>query len=330
MRVARVANVAAVLMAVLSANVRGQEGPAAIERVELGANREFRVNGQPFFPLMAWLQDADNFPDVRACGMNTVAGYWPGSSGTQNVAQYLELAKQAGLYGVMPYAAELKGRPNLLAYIQGDEPDLPRQVSDAEIVPAEGLRLNASTPLWKILDGVTHSWSVLDPLAGAAITIRLEKPVTVDSLAVWLTISNGLSVAKDVVFQGDGRVILEAQLEQKKGQQRFALAAPATFRELKLTVRTTYAGQQVWGSIERDRRFPRRRRQSVGGAASLRAAEAVRRDLGGIRPFENRRPCAARVHDPDRQLPPAFRQMERFAALSPLSPVHSLCRRRGL
>ena len=66
---------------------------------------------------------------------------------------------------------------------------------------------------------------------------------------MWLTISPGLAVAKEVAFEGDGKSLLTATLEAKKGRQEFPLPAPATFRELKLTVRSTYPGQNEWGSI---------------------------------------------------------------------------------
>ena len=225
------------------------EGPPPIEKVEVAAGRVFTVNGKPFFPLMAWLQDAGNFPAVKACGMNATAGYWSGSSGTKDVTEYLKLVDKAGLYGVMPFDRRLRGQPNLLGYIHGDEPDLPHQVSDAEVVPSAGLKINRSTPLWKIVDGVTHSWSVLDPMEKAAVTIRLQHPVTVEALAVWPTISKGLALPKEVTFEGDGREILKATLENKKGQQKFALSKPATFRELKMTVHSAFPGENVWGSI---------------------------------------------------------------------------------
>jgi hypothetical protein len=226
-----------------------EEQLPAIDRVDIGRDRVVSVNGKPFFPLMAWLQDAENFPALRACGMNTTAGYWPKSSGTKSVAEYLTLVQEAGLYGVMPFDTKLKGHPSLLGYIHGDEPDLPHQVSDAEIVPASTLRINRSTPLWKIVDGVWHTWSVLDPLEGAVLTIRLKRPITVESLAVWVTASPGLAVAKDVTFAGDGQEILQATLEAKKGEQRFGLSKPATFQSLEFAVRSTHAGQHEWGSI---------------------------------------------------------------------------------
>jgi len=224
------------------------EQPPAIEKVKI-KDRAFHVNGKPFFPLMAWLQDAKNFPAVTGCGMNTTAGYWPKSSGTKDVTEYLTLVEKAGLCGVMPFDERLKGRSNLLGYIHGDEPDLPRQVSDARITAAKHLKINRKTPLWKLVDGVWHSWSVLDPMEGASVAIRLKAPVTTESLAVWVTASKGLAVAKEVSFQGDGKEILKATLLVKKGEQKFALPRPATFQELRMTVHSTYPGRHEWGSI---------------------------------------------------------------------------------
>ena len=220
-----------------------------IQKVEIATNRAFIVNGRPFFPLMAWLQDAENFPALRACGMNATAGYHSKSSGTEHVGQYLDLVEKAGLYGVMPFDERLRGRPGLLAYIHGDEPDLSHEESDAKVEPGPGLALNSKTPLWRMIDGVTHSWSVLDPLDKASVTIRLKEPVTVTALAVYLTVSPGLDVAKEIRFEGDGKEVLTAALKSEKGQQKFPLASPATFRELRLTVTQTYPGKNGWGSI---------------------------------------------------------------------------------
>jgi len=249
MRPTRAAFHIALVLLVFPASCPAETGPAPIQSVAIGSGRAFQVNGRPFFPIMAWLQDAKNFPAVKECGMNTTAGYWPKSSGTNDVAEYLALVQKAGLYGVMPFDEKLKGHPSLLAYIHGDEPDLPRQVSDAEVVPGPALRINKRTPLWKIVDGVTHSWSVLDPMDGAVLTIRLKQPVTIESLAVWPTLSSGLAVAKEVSFEAGGKEILRATLASKKGQQKFPLATPATFQELKMTVHSTYPGEQPWGSI---------------------------------------------------------------------------------
>ncbi|MBN2473175.1 MAG: hypothetical protein JXB62_01105 [Pirellulales bacterium] len=227
----------------------GGDGLPPIRQVEIRPGRAFEVNGRPFFPLMAWLQDAKNFPLVEQCGMNTVAGYHPGSSDTKSVGEYLTLVEQAGFYGVMPYDPALKDRHSLLGYIHDDEPDMPRQVSDAEVVPAKHLRPNPSTPLWRIVDGVWHSWSVLDPLEGASVTIRPKQPVTIETVGVWVTASEGLAVAKEVSLAADGQEILKATLEAKREEQKFSLSKPATLASLTITVESTHPGQHVWGSI---------------------------------------------------------------------------------
>ena len=223
--------------------------PKAIKTVEISPRRIFCVNGKPFFPIMSWLQDAKNFQAVKACGMNASAGYWPKSSGTENVTDYIKLIEAAGLYGVMPFDVRLKGHPALLGYIHSDEPDLPRLVSDAVVTPAKNLKINRKTPLWKLLDGSTHSWSVLDPLDGASITIKPPKKVTVKSLAIWLTVSKDIAMAKKVLFEGDGKEILRATLTAKKGRQKFDLPRAATFSELKMTVTATFGAKNAWGSL---------------------------------------------------------------------------------
>ena len=240
---------AVLLAAFLGAAAAEETKLPPIEKVEIKGNRAFHVNGKPFFPLMAWLQDSKNWPAVKACGMNTIAGYWPKSSDTQNVAEFQALVEKAGLYGVMPFDPKLKGHPALLAYIHDDEPDLTQQVSDATIEPAKHLKINPRTPLWKILDGDKTSWSVLDPLQDAVITIKLKQAVTIESIAVWPTISKGLAVMKEVVFEGDGAEILKATVENKKGEQKFPLAKPATLGELRMKVVSVYPGEQEWGSL---------------------------------------------------------------------------------
>ncbi len=221
---------------------------APIEAVAIH-DRAFHVNGQPFFPIMAWLQDARNFPLLRDCGMNTTAGYSAGSGGTKNVAEYLALVEQAGLYGVMPFDSRLKGQPALLGYIHDDEPDLLHQESDAVVEPGPRLRVNPKTPLWRLLDGDVDSWSVLDPMEGASLTIRLPQPVTVASLGVAVTMSKGLALPSELAFEAGGRELLKARLAARRGVQKFNLPEPATFQELTLRVLSVVPGEQAWGSL---------------------------------------------------------------------------------
>jgi hypothetical protein len=222
--------------------------PAPIEKVEI-RDRAFYVNGKLFFPLMAWLQDPRNFPVLKECAMNATAGYSSGAGGAKNVAEYLALVEKAGLYGVMPFDARLKGQPALLGYIHDDEPDLPCRVSDAVVEPGPNLRINTKTPLWKLLDGDVSSWSVLDPMEGARLTFRLPQPVTVTGLGVAVTVSKGLAMPAEVVFNAGGKELLKAQLAAQRGVQKFTLSQPATFQELSLQVLSIVPGEQVWGSL---------------------------------------------------------------------------------
>lgn len=241
--------VAFALAAWLTTSVLGAQRPEPIRTVDIDENRAIMVNRKAFFPIMIWLQDPENFFHARSAGINTVAGYWTGSGNTKGVTEYMARVEKAGFYGVMPFDKRLKGNPALLAYIHGDEPDLPRLVSDTEIAPSEKLRINNKTPLWKIFDGVTHSWSVLDPLEGAEFTLELSKPVEVSKLAVWLTVSKGLSAAKNVSFMVDGKQIARATLENIKGRQEIQLKAPVELQKLSFKVHSVYPGEQVWGSI---------------------------------------------------------------------------------
>lgn len=248
----RAASVTVLAVALLGvdAQVRGADGPSlpAIQKVEI-RDRAFHVNGQPFFPVMAWLQDTGNLPLLKECAFNSTAGYTRGERNATNVVQYLQEVERAGLYGVMPYEEGLKGQPALLAYIHDDEPDLTSQVSDAQVLADRSLRLNPSTPLWKLLDGDLSSWSVLDPLAGATFTIKVPKPVTIESLAVVVTVSKGLSVARRMVFDAGGQTVLSVTLSNRPGVQKFNLPKPATFSALTVRVASVTPGTQEWGSL---------------------------------------------------------------------------------
>jgi len=235
---------AAAVLAVCAAAGRAETPLAPIRTVEIGANREFRVNGKPFFPIMSWLQDAKRYPKLRGLGINTFCGNWKVAA-----SEIVKSAAAAGGYGVYSFDANAAGNANVLAWLHGDEPDLPHKAYDAKVTPGKGLAINRSTPLERMFDGVWHSWSVLDPLAGAEVTIELAKPATVSKLAVYVTASKGLSVAKDVAFLGDGKRIATATLAAKKGAQEVALARPATFRKLTFRVLSTHPGKNDWGSM---------------------------------------------------------------------------------
>jgi hypothetical protein len=87
----------------------------AIEKVEIGKNRELRVNGKPFFPLSSWGQSQERFPLLRALGFNSF------TSG--KASEYCDAAQKAGGYAIPGFDARFKGHGALLAHIQVDEPD---------------------------------------------------------------------------------------------------------------------------------------------------------------------------------------------------------------
>ena len=229
-----------------------------IRQVTIGRNAEFRVNGKPFLPIAVWLADPRYFGAIKGTNVNTLMGY-AGESEPGKIVAYAEAAWAMGLYFVAPYDRGLPAQdyrslvssPNLLGWIQDDEPDLTRTVSDADVAPAAHMRVNRRTPFASLVDGDTSSWTVIEPVVGGEFTVRLKRPVTVQSLAVWQTISEGLAVAKGVTFLGDGKEILRATLENRTGQQKLDLKQPATFKELTLRFTSQYdlPGNQGYASL---------------------------------------------------------------------------------
>ncbi|MFC1608073.1 hypothetical protein ACFL47_08890 [Candidatus Latescibacterota bacterium] len=114
-----------------SMNLDAQEPLEPIQTVEIGKNRECRVNGNPFFPIMSWAQAPENFLMLRTHGINTFCG------NQRNVSsqQQSDAAGKAGGYAVAYFEEGAVGHPNLLSWIHHDEPDLPsRQILPNKII----------------------------------------------------------------------------------------------------------------------------------------------------------------------------------------------------
>lgn len=113
---------AAVLYLKAGQGAKADAAPAArlddIRRVEIGPNREVRVNGEPFFPIGSWAQANRRYPLLRELGFNTFVG------GGGGAAEACAAAARAGGYAVTGFDEAVKGHPALLAYAHGDEPDL--------------------------------------------------------------------------------------------------------------------------------------------------------------------------------------------------------------
>lgn len=234
-----------------------------ITKVEIGANREFRVNGAPFLPIMGWLQNPGNFPLLKGIGVNTIAGYaWneseqSGPGGTRDAAEYSDIAQDSGLYFVAPYmpkyrlsTRDLIHSRNVLAWIQEDEPDLPATFSDAQFASPPTLKINGGAPLANMVDGDPRSQAVLDPLQGAEFTIAFKSPVSIAALSIRGAPGEPDSpLIRDIAVSADGRPLLQAILQKSPEAQRFALPQSTTISKLTVKVGSTYPAKTAWGFI---------------------------------------------------------------------------------
>jgi len=99
-----------------------------IKRVTIGPNRQFRVNGKPFLPIMVWLQSEKRIPQIKASAMNTICA----QSTKLSAKDYLDTLARSDLYAVMTLGTDVAvaRHSHLLGWIQGDEPDMPRKHQD--------------------------------------------------------------------------------------------------------------------------------------------------------------------------------------------------------
>jgi len=105
----------ACLVCSIAAGAKG-EPVEPIKTVEIGKYRELVVNGKPFFPIMSWAQSGRRYQMLAGLGFNTHAGD----------RADVEAAKAAGCYVVTSFDPSLTGNPQVLAWIHGDEPDMPQ------------------------------------------------------------------------------------------------------------------------------------------------------------------------------------------------------------
>lgn len=235
----------------------GLEPPEPVRSVTIGSNREFRVNGRPFFPLMGWLQDDRNLPRLRGCGMNSIAGYWRGEHPAPGGAPaYALRAREAGLYFIPSfdpaYASEmaaLRDSDAVLAWIMPDEPDMPATRSDAPVTPGPGLIVNRTRPLFTMFDGDPRTSAVIDPLVGGSFSLHLPHPVTVSRFAIANALHPRIATARRITLEGDGRALLSAELDNGADRQLFPLPAPAAFTTLTVHVEAAYPAELTWGTI---------------------------------------------------------------------------------
>ncbi len=151
-------NLSKVLFTILSAfvciSVTGQKPVEPIQKIEIGKNHEFIINGKPFFPIMSWAQPSRNYIQLRDLGINTHCG------GADPVA-----AKEAGCYAITGFRRGQTENHHVLAWIYSDEPDLatgkgadakPRQTP--ERVAERCIEIRAAEPKRLIFMTLTSSF----------------------------------------------------------------------------------------------------------------------------------------------------------------------------
>jgi hypothetical protein len=256
-------------------------------QVKIGANREFIVNGKKMFPLMLFAQAKPQIQNAWALGTELVEGKVPATLFVQDDAQvqaaldlgantvfvngdagestwafhygreFLRRITDKGLYGVLGADTETFGQPNLLGLTQEDQPDRPVTMLPAPPMPVKidaailnrphrphGAAEEAFNP------ASTEEGVLLETMQGAEVQIKLAKPVTVSSLAVWIEPTPSREAAKEMVFLADGKEILKASLKKESGKQEFKLASPVSFKELVFRIVSVYPGEEGYGFVK--------------------------------------------------------------------------------
>jgi hypothetical protein len=256
-------------------------------QVNIGSNREFLVNGKKFFPLMLFAQAKPQIQDAWALGADLLNGKVPptlfvqadaqvqealdlgantvfvnGDAGESTWAfhygrEFIRRIADKGLYGVLGADTEVFGHPDLLGLTHEDQPDRPVTMMptppmpvkiDAEILNRPHRPHGAAQEAFDPTS--TEEGVLLETMEGAEVKIKLAKPVTVRSLAVWIIPAGTREDAKEMVFLADGKEILKASLKREPGKQVFKLESPVSFKELVFRVVSVYPGEAGYGFVK--------------------------------------------------------------------------------
>jgi hypothetical protein len=95
--------------------------PAQAASLTVGANGEFLLNGNPFFPIMQWVQASSRIPTQAGFGINTFWA-WPSDDGKS----YCDTTLQYGAYCILNSGQNNapQSHPALVGWYFQDEPDL--------------------------------------------------------------------------------------------------------------------------------------------------------------------------------------------------------------
>ena len=229
---------------------------AEAPKLTVGEHNVLHLDGKPFLPIAIWAQPEDTFAMWKDLGVNWfITGSHPRREGT--LEGYLKGAEEHDVYvsvGTLwarqaEMLEKVLAHPKVLTLHHPDEPDKPKQVSDADIQPVGELRVNSGRPLLFMLDGNARSSAVIDPMKDAAFTIKLAKPVTVEKLAVTPHVQGDMPVPSKVEFLGDSRRLLVAEIAKEPGRQVFNLPKAATFKDLTVKVIALHPTERIYGAI---------------------------------------------------------------------------------
>lgn len=121
----KISYLALLMLGLLSISSMAQVPLEPIKKVQVGKNRQFIVNGKPFFPIMSWAQPSKMYPKLRDLNFNTFCGNADEGA-----------AKEAGCYAVTAFKKGQSENGYVLGWIYSDEPDLPKG-KGAEAVPRQ-------------------------------------------------------------------------------------------------------------------------------------------------------------------------------------------------
>jgi hypothetical protein len=222
---------------------------------------EVKVSGAPGKPIMfdgntagtfgtgrAIIDGADAVPGWKRCASHEEAGGNP---------RWAEI-----FYADVPKALEwrranLCGEQKPLAIAQDPKPADPLFQESTEtyhlvkeqlklqcaatVTAEQGTRENPDRPLILLIAG--RDSAVVDPLVGGSFTVNLPVAVKVSSVGLWPQI--GYAEPREVVFYGDGKELLKAELKKgEKDIQKFSLAQPATFSKLTVKIVSGFDGDK--------------------------------------------------------------------------------------
>ncbi len=105
-------------------------------RIMFDENGGFLVDGQPFFPIIQWLQCGHRIEYQSTLGINTFMGMGCGSDTSQ---AYLDTCQANDVWGILQFDASVKNHPNLLGWFWEDEPEMPRE-GDAPLLYPDEIR----------------------------------------------------------------------------------------------------------------------------------------------------------------------------------------------